>query len=130
MLFVIMLGFLSRAGDVSTGPHGGEILETDSHKFEVTIDPKKKSVSVFTLRAAKKPPKNMTLTLFQDPETGATIDLKAVDYNTAPQLPSYSGRLGPGSESFMGMELRFELSSKAIKVLKSAPNIRHNSEGK
>jgi hypothetical protein len=103
------------------GPHGGSIVEDQSNKFEVKIDPKAKQVEVFTLNAKKGPPKKMAITLFRESGTGQTIELQAV--NLADPLPKYEGELKPFGGSYVGAELRFEVSLKSFQILKFIPQL-------
>ena len=121
IFFVAMYSTFSVAQE--KGPHGGNVVEKDGHKFEVTLSPATSEVNVYTLRSKKKQPLpgEMAITLFSDPQTSRTIELKTVEPLKAStqNLPQYQGALQPGAGSYIGFELRFRLGKKNTQSLRA-----------
>ena len=101
------------------GPHGGTIVKDESNQYEVKIDRASRHVDVFTLNQQNTPPKSMELTLFRDEGTGQTVSLRAVNINDP--LPKFQGEIKSFAGSYVGAELRFEVSLKSLKILKFVP---------
>ncbi|MBI3556287.1 MAG: hypothetical protein HY074_08490 [Deltaproteobacteria bacterium] len=103
------------------GPHGGKVVQNNTHQFEVKIDPAANHVEVYTLNTKKLAPRSMAITLFRDSGTGQTIELQAV--NLQDPLPKFQGELSPHAGSYVGAELRFEISVKNFEILRFVPYI-------
>lgn len=75
-------------------------------------------VSVYSLKSDEPPPREMTITLFQEPFFG-TVILKSVSPVYDP-YPKYAGSLASGlsfrSESMAGLELQFAFDKQAKDV--------------
>jgi len=85
------------------GPHGGPIVENEENRFEVKLDTEKKRVQVYTLRS-KKPPKKVSVILYQNSTHGDTIELQAVDPSEA--LPRYEGQLSVANTPYVGVAVQ------------------------
>lgn len=121
MIFFLMFAAQVIHAEETSGPHGGQVVRSEAHQFEVKIDPDGKSIEVYTLNRKKPAPKNMSITLFRESGTGQTVTLNAVNLKDA--LPKYQGEFSLASGSYVGAELRFEISLKSFKVLKFMPYI-------
>lgn len=102
------------------GPHGGQVVTSEARQFEIKIDRDTKNIAVYTLNKQTPAPKSMAITLFREAGDGQTVALKAVSLKDP--LPKYQGELSLTSGSYVGAELRFEISMKSFKVLKFIPN--------
>lgn len=127
MLFMMMFFSQTIHAAEATGPHGGQVVQSEAHRFEVKIDPDGGNIEVYTLNRRKQPPKNMSITLFRESGTGQTVTLNAV--NMRDPLPRYQGELSLASGSYVGAELRFEVSLKSFAVLKFMPRIPRREGG-
>lgn len=104
-----------------------QVVEDRGNKFEVSVDRSSGRVRVKTDRMKDKAPKEMTVTLFSDPETSQTIRLKAL--NLTDPMPVYEGALSRQAQSYVGVELRFETSLKSLRVLRSMPRLPERGGG-
>ncbi|MEW6057348.1 MAG: hypothetical protein AB1540_12120 [Bdellovibrionota bacterium] len=120
-LFLLICATQAIHAEETPGPHGGHIVRSEAHQFEVKIDPDAKNIEVYTLNKQRPAPKTMTITLFRESGTGQTIVLEAV--NLKDPLPRYQGELSLASGPYVGAELRFEISVKSFKILKFMPYI-------
>ncbi len=90
---------ITRMGSV--GPHGGHIVESKEHQFEVKLEPEKKVVKVYTLRSTSQRPNALKVVLYETPTIAHHIDLKAVDLTQT--LPQFVGQLSVANTSYVGI---------------------------
>ncbi len=103
-------------GATGGGPHGGTVVKDAQSTYEVQVDEESRVVKVYTLRSLKPRPKQMAVTLFENPETGQTVELQAV--NPRASLPEYRGVVGPGAGNFIGFELKLNFPHAGGRVLR------------
>jgi hypothetical protein len=97
-----------------------ETLDDGEYRFKVTVDPKSGNIEASALKYRGTPPKELSIRLFRDGATGQQIILKAA--TPKDPLPRYQGYLGPNAGSYAGLELSFETSLKAVRILKMVPS--------
>ena len=117
---------LAFSGDEARGPHGGQVVENNTSKFEVKLDPNSTHIEVFTLKPAEKSARPQSVTLYHDTDTSQSIELKAADPRD--EFPRFEGQLAPNAGSFVGFELKFGVSLKAVTVLPYIPYIPSKQE--
>lgn len=89
------------------GPHGGNVLETNSNRVEVVIDHKNERVDVFVLHKPKEKIQGLSVTLLTDAKHQSVVALQKLE--PAEDMPHYQGGLAPEVKSVVGIELRFDL---------------------
>jgi hypothetical protein len=122
LLAVILFSFASSvdATNAKQGPHGGDIIEDGHYRFEVKVEPKSSTASVYVLRGKTRlSGEKMELTLLRDYDSGQTVGLKAM--NLRDDLPHYQGKVSPNMGSYMGLQLSFSTNNNARKVLRTIP---------
>ena len=97
------------------------VVRDRDFEFQMSLEGSKGKVSVSTLKRKKEAPREMSVTIFTDPETSQTIELRALNLTDA--LPRYQGQLAQNVRSYTGFELRFETGAKAQRVLHSIPAV-------
>lgn len=112
------------------GPHGGDVLSDGKYSFEVSVDRHSHAVHVYSLKKSRRLPSFLNLTLLRDAETGDTIKLRALDRSQNQVGPHYEGVITGWGGSYVGLELRIDVGSKNVTVLRSVPRLPLDTSSK
>lgn len=115
---LLILGSCALASE-GDGPHGGKIVRSEEHEFEVKVQPNSKNLEVYTLSKKNAAPSRIAITLIPLSGPRQTVTLNAI--NLKDPLPKYQGELSLASGSYIGAELRFELGSKKVRIPRFKP---------